>query len=105
MKREFLFLEYCRKNLRILHTLRRNFLSFQDKSSSLPNIAMRYIKHHDSNIFILIVSLLALIQELSLDSDQTIKSLIGDQSSVSGVQLDQESWVTSVDHCFILTCS
>ena len=43
---------------------------------------MRDIKHHDSDVFILVVRLLALVEELCLHLDETVEGLVGDKGPV-----------------------
>ena len=43
---------------------------------------MRDIEHHDSDVFILVVCLLALVEELCFHLDETVEGLVGDQGSV-----------------------
>ena len=45
---------------------------------------MRNIKHHDSDVFILVVRLLALVEELCLHLDETVEGLVGDKGPVPG---------------------
>ena len=43
---------------------------------------MGNIKHHDSDIFILVVCLLAFVEELCFHLDETVEGLVGDKGSV-----------------------
>ena len=43
---------------------------------------MGNIKHHDSDIFILVVRLLAFVEELCFHLDETVEGLVGDKGSV-----------------------
>ena len=43
---------------------------------------MRNIEHHDSDVFILVVRLLALVEELCLHLDETVEGLVGDKGPV-----------------------
>ena len=52
------------------------------------------IKHHHRDVFILIVGLRALVEELRLHLDQAVERLVGDESSVASVQLHQQSRVS-----------
>ena len=64
-------------------------IDIQSKLDTLhqPDVAMWNIKHHDSYIFILIVGLLTLVEELSFHLDQAVKCLVGDQGSISAIEL------------------
>ena len=60
----------------------------------LPDVSMIDIKHHHRDVFILIVGLRALVEELCLYLDQAVEGLVGDESSVASVQLHQQSRVS-----------
>ena len=64
---------------------------------------MIYVEHHKCYILILIVVITALVSELSLDLDDAVKGLVGDQLLVPDVQLEQRSRVGLVDHSIVLS--
>ena len=47
---------------------------------------MGNVKHHDSDVFILVVSLLALVKELCFHLYETVEGLVGDKGSVPMLQ-------------------
>ena len=71
-------------------------------SRDLPDVAVRDVEHHDSDVLILVVILLALVPELRLHLDQAIEGLVGDEGLVPRVQLHQEGEVTPVDDGLVL---
>ena len=53
----------------------------------LPQLAVFHIKHHESNVLVIIIKLLGLVAELRLDLDDAVKGLVGDHSLESDIQL------------------
>ena len=62
------------------------------------------VKHHDRYVRVLIVEFSALVHELSLDLDDAVKGLVGDEGLVPDVQLQQRCRMSFVDNCMILPC-
>ena len=44
------------------------------------------VEHHDGDVLVLVVGLLALVEELCLNLDQAVEGLVGDQGPVPGTQ-------------------
>ena len=44
------------------------------------------VEHHDGDVLVLVVGLLALVEELCLHLDQAVEGLVGDQGPVPGTQ-------------------
>ena len=44
------------------------------------------VEHHDGDVLVLVVGLLALVEELRLHLDQAVERLVGDQGPVPGTQ-------------------
>ena len=63
------------------------------------------VKHHNCNIFILIVVITTLVHELCLDLDDAVEGLVGDECLVPGVQLQQSCRVGFVNHSMKLSSS
>ena len=66
--------------------------SFPHHHLHSPSVAVIDVEHHDRNVLIVIVVLLRLVHELSLDLDDAVEGLVGDQSLVADVQLQQCCW-------------
>ena len=47
---------------------------------------MGNVEHHDCNVLVLVVSLLALVEELCLHLDETVEGLVGDKGPVPASQ-------------------
>ena len=62
----------------------------------LPQLSIFHIKHHESNVLVIIVKLLGLVAELSLHLDDAVEGLVGDHSLEPDVQLQEGSRVTAV---------
>ena len=50
-------------------------------------MAVFYIKHHKSDILVIIVKLLGLVAELSLHLDDAVEGLVGDHRLEPDIQL------------------
>ena len=44
------------------------------------------VEHHDGDVLVLVVGLLALVEELCLNLDQAVEGLVGDQGPVPDTQ-------------------
>ena len=55
----------------------------------LPSVAVVDVKHHDSDVLVVIVVLLRLVHELRLHLDYAVEGLVGDQRLVPDVKLQE----------------
>ena len=55
----------------------------------LPSVAVVDVKHHDSDVLVVIVVLLWLVHELRLHLDYAVEGLVGDQRLVPDVKLQE----------------
>ena len=55
----------------------------------LPQLAVFHIKHHESDVLVIIVKLLGLVAELSLHLDDAVEGLVGDHRLEPDVQLQE----------------
>ena len=62
----------------------------------LPQLSIFHIKHHESNVLVIIVKLLGLVAELSLHLDDAVEGLVGDHRLEPDIQLQEGSRVTAV---------
>ena len=72
-----------------------SFSSFPSTFSRAPSVAVVDVEHHDCNVLVVVVVLLRLVHELCLHLDDAVKGLVGDQSLVSDVQLEEGCWPAS----------
>ena len=59
-------------------------------------MAVFYIKHHKSDILVIIVKLLGLVAELRPDLDDAVEGLVGDHRLEPDVQFEEGRRVTAV---------
>jgi len=62
----------------------------------LSQLSIFHIKHHESNVLVIIVKLLGLVAELSLHLDDAVEGLVGDHRLEPDIQLQEGSRVTAV---------
>ena len=62
----------------------------------LPFVSVMNVEHHNSEVFIVIVELPALVPELCLHLDNTVEGVGGDEGLVPAVQLQQGGGVRPV---------
>ena len=55
-----------------------------------------HIKHHESNVLVIVIKLLGLVAELGLHLDDAVEGLVGDHSLEPDIQLQEGSWVTAI---------
>jgi len=62
----------------------------------LSQLTIFHIKHHECNIFVIVIKLLGLVAELRLHLDDAVEGLVGDHCLEPDIQLQEGSRVTAV---------